>query len=98
MPIKKSAYKYLRQTKKRTINNRQAKTKIKQAIVNLRKTIALADKNKTQEIAKTAIKFLDKAAQRGVIKKNNAARRKSRLMKKVNTLLKSKVETKIETK
>lgn len=98
MPIKKSAYKHLRQTKKRTTRNRQIKTNIKQTLVNLRKTIVLANKTKAPEIAAQAIKFLDKAAQKGIIKKNNAARRKSRLMKKVNALLKSKDEAKAEIK
>ena len=35
---------------------------------------------------KAAIKVLDKAAQKGIIHKNNAARRKSRLMAKLNRL------------
>lgn len=88
----------MRQTKKRTTRNRQIKTNIKQTLVNLRKTIVLANKTKAPEIAAQAIKFLDKAAQKGIIKKNNAARRKSRLMKKVNALLKSKDEAKAEIK
>jgi small subunit ribosomal protein S20 len=36
------------------------------------------------EATKTAISALDKAAEKGVIHKNNAARRKSRLMKRLN--------------
>lgn len=37
-----------------------------------------------REIVRTAVSALDKAAQKGVIHKNNAARRKSRLMRKFN--------------
>jgi small subunit ribosomal protein S20 len=39
-----------------------------------------------KESLKTAVKALDKAVSKGVIHKNNAARRKSKLMVKVNKL------------
>jgi small subunit ribosomal protein S20 len=39
----------------------------------------------SEDAVKEAIRTLDKAAVKGVIHKNNAARRKSRLMKKLNT-------------
>jgi small subunit ribosomal protein S20 len=44
------------------------------------------EKEALHEATRTAVKALDKAAERGIIHKNQAARRKSRLMKTVNTI------------
>ena len=49
--------------------------------------IAAGNKEQSQDAIKKAIQALDKAAKRGVIHSNNAARRKSRLTKKLNSLL-----------
>lgn len=79
-----SALKRARQSlRRRTVNRRtrsQAKTLVQQA-----NDIALgrADGNGPEAVA-SAISALDKAAERGIIHPNNAARRKSRLMAKVN--------------
>lgn len=48
--------------------------------------IKVGDAQASQEEVLKAIKALDKAASKGVIHKNNAARRKSRLVKKLNTM------------
>jgi small subunit ribosomal protein S20 len=83
----KSALKRIRQTEKRTVYNRmftsRARTLVKKARIAIRST------NKDGAIAATraAIQDLDKAATRGVIHKNNAARRKSRLQKQLNAML-----------
>jgi small subunit ribosomal protein S20 len=56
------------------------------------KTLMLIQSNEldlAQEAAKQAVSALDKAAQKGVIHPNNAARRKSRLMNKLNKALAS---------
>ena len=51
-----------------------------------RTAVKKANKDLTNEaLTKDAIKKIDKAVKAGVIKKNTAARKKSRLMKKVNT-------------
>lgn len=86
MPIKKSAIKYLRKTKKRTSRNKAVKSITKDAVKKTRETILGKDKNKASESLKKAIKTLDKAAQNKRIKKNKAARLKSRLTKQVNKL------------
>jgi small subunit ribosomal protein S20 len=84
MPIKKSAEKALRQTKKRTLRN----TKVREGVQYLRRSVrkALASKEmaQAQEMAKAAIKAIDKAVQNKVLKKNTGARIKSRLVKAVN--------------
>ena len=86
MPIKKSAIKELRKAKKRTLRNKRVKENIKNLIKEARKLIEAKKKDKAKEVMKKAMKALDKAAQRGIIKKNTAARKKSRLAKRLNAL------------
>ena len=53
---------------------------------SMRTAVKKANKDLTNEaLTKDAIKKIDKAVKAGVIKKNTAARKKSRLMKKVNS-------------
>jgi len=79
MPITKSAKKALRQNIKRRTKNIRRKKKIK----NLMKEVKLlVSQNKIQEAKKLLpqiYKALDKTAKVGTIKKNTAARKKSRL-------------------
>lgn len=85
MPNKKSAKKELRKAKKRNISNKKVMTTAKSLVkTNLKKVIA-NDKSVKDDLNKT-IKAIDKAAKKGIIKKNNASRKKSRLMKKVNSV------------
>ena len=85
----KSQIKRNRQNEKRRLRNRiyrgQARTFIKYARIDIQS----GDLEKAQESLIKAISALDKAAEKGVIHKNNAARRKSRLMKQFNNLKKS---------
>lgn len=72
MPIIKSATKRARQAKKRTESNRQVKTVVKTAV----KAFVAKPSQKTLSAAQSEI---DKAAKKGLIKKNTASRRKARL-------------------
>jgi len=85
MPNKANARKALRQTIKRTVMNKARKDAFRTAIKSAVKA-KTADEAKKFTIA--AQKALDKAAKHGTIKKNTAARKLSRLMKKVNTVAK----------
>lgn len=82
----KSAIKRNRQNKKRRLRNRvyrgQARTFIRDARVEL----VEENLEGAREATFKAVKALDKAAEKGVIHKNNAARRKSRLMKQLAAL------------
>lgn len=79
MPNKPAGRKALRQTKKHAVLNAARKEAFKNAI---KKTLkASGDEAKT--LLRLAQKALDKAAKRGVIKKNTAGRKLSRLMKKI---------------
>lgn len=85
MPNKKSAEKELRKNVKRNSANHKIMKKIKDLVkVNL-KTIKAGDKKIKEEFSKT-VKALDKAVKTGIMKKNTASRKKSRIMKKINTL------------
>ncbi len=85
MPNKKSAAKELRKAVKRKAANKKASDKLKDLVKVSLKQIKANDKKIKEDYIKT-IKAIDKAAKKGVIKKNTAARRKSRLMKKINTI------------
>lgn len=86
MPIKHAAFKHLRQTKKRTIQNKKAKDNLKSLVKAVRKAIVQKDKTKAAEALKKAVRALDKAAQKQVIKKNRASRLKSRLSRQASSL------------
>lgn len=87
MPNLKSAKKELRKSKKRQIRNTQINDNLKKLIKNSRKAIEAKDSKAKEPVAQT-MKALDKAAQKGIIKKNNRDRRKSRLHTKLNAMLK----------
>ncbi len=76
MPNKQSAKKELRKAKKRAVLNKLRKDGFKDAIKK-------AIKAPTVDALKAAQQALDKAARAGVIKKNTASRKLSRLMKKL---------------
>lgn len=75
----KSAEKRIRQTIKRTERNRYYRTRIKNIIKAVRESVAANDVAKAQEALKIANKELHKFVSKGIIKKNTASRRVSRL-------------------
>jgi small subunit ribosomal protein S20 len=76
----------MRQEEKRRAHNRSIKSRVKTYITKARQTIATpaASAEESEEAVRAAISELDRAAKKGVLHKNNAARRKSRLMKQLN--------------
>ncbi|GHO43444.1 30S ribosomal protein S20 [Ktedonospora formicarum] len=86
MPNNASAEKRMRQEQKRRAHNRSVKSKVRTTITKARTSIAsdAVEFEASQEAVRAAISELDRAAKKGVIHKNNAARRKSRLMKQLN--------------
>ena len=81
MPITKSAKKALRQNIRRRLKNLKRKAELKAVIKQYKKLIAAAEKEKAKEYLSQVYKKLDKAAKVNLIKKNKAARLKSRLSK-----------------
>lgn len=86
--VNKSARKRVRQSLERRERNRSYKTRMKNAVKRVVEAIkANEDKEKIMQLVKEAISAIDKAASKGAIHKNQAARRKSRLMAFVNKSL-----------
>ncbi len=78
MPIIKSAKKAIRVSIRKKAFNDRGKRAIKDIIKKIEK-MAKTDKTKAGSLLSSAFTIIDKGAKRGVIKKNNAARKKSRL-------------------
>lgn len=86
MPNLKQAAKRLRQDKKRTEKNKLEKLNIAFIVRQIKKAIDTKNKAKAQELALKYQKAVDKATKHGIYHKNTAARNKSRLMARINTL------------
>lgn len=84
MPIKKSAKKALRQSKKRRKRNLWYKKRIKTIIKQIKIFVNEKKIEDAQKLLPLLYKALDKAAKEGVIKKNTASRKKSRITKFLN--------------
>ena len=84
MPITKSAKKALRQSKKRRTKNLRQLRAMRDIIKNIQKFILENKKEEALKLLPKTYKLIDKAAKTGLIKKNNADRKKSRLTKLIN--------------
>lgn len=78
----KSAIKRIRQDEKRTIRNRAIRSRMRTYLKKAQ--TALTTDDQAEVAVRAAISELDRAAKKGVIHANAAARRKSRLMAKLN--------------
>jgi len=84
---KKSAQKSAKIMQQKAQRNKPIRSSVKTTITKARKLILQKDLDAAQEAVKQAAVALDKAVQKGVLHPNNAARRKSRLMKQLNQAL-----------
>ena len=84
MPITKSAKKSLKQSKKRRQRNLRRLNAMKDIIKQIRKLVETNKKEEALKLLPLAYKTIDKAAKNNIIKKNTAARKKSRLTKLIN--------------
>jgi len=82
----KSAKKRIRQTIKRTERNRFYRTRIKNITKAVREAVEAGELEKAQEAFKIANKKLHSFVSKGILKKNTAARKVSRLNKLVKEL------------
>jgi small subunit ribosomal protein S20 len=85
MPNNAAAEKRMRQERKRRLHNRMVKSIVKTEITKARQAIDTGVED-AEEAVRAAVSELDRAAKKGVIHRNNAARRKSRLMKQLNAM------------
>lgn len=86
MPNNSAAEKRMRQEEKHRARNRSVKSTVKTQVTKARQAITsqTISVELTEEAVRAAVSELDRAAKKGVIHKNNASRRKSRLMKQLN--------------
>ena len=82
-----SAIKRIRQSEKRRQRNRKVRTETRTYVKRARAQIDAGELAEAQGSVARALRALDRAAEKGVIHKNNAARRKSRLMLRLNEAL-----------
>ena len=80
MPNKAAAMKALRQTKKHTLVNRTVEKDLRAALKKARRMTEVKSAE-AQTLLREPVKIVDKAVRKKVLKKNAAARTKSRLMK-----------------
>lgn len=81
----KAAIKYIRKSRKNRARNLAVKGNIKKLIKQALKLISSKDKGAAAAV-KAVISAVDKAAEHGILHRNAAARKKSRLMKKLNAI------------
>ena len=77
----RSARKRIRADAKKTARNRVRKSDLSTSIRNAREALLGKEVEEAQMEVMNAVSKLDKAADKGMIHRNNAARRKSRLMR-----------------
>lgn len=82
----KSAIKRARQNEEQRVRNRSRKTRMKNAIRKLEETIGSKTAESVSEDLRAAISVIQKTAAKGVIHRNTASRKISRLTRRVNAL------------
>ena len=84
MPITKSAKKALRGSLVKKAANDRNKKNVKESFKKIEKLIKEKKKDEAKKVLPEFYSSIDKAAKRGVIKKNTASRKKSRVTKMIN--------------
>ncbi|NPV07150.1 MAG: 30S ribosomal protein S20 [Anaerolineae bacterium] len=81
-----SAVKAARQNERRRRRNRMVRSATRTYVKKARVALVEGDIELAQEAVRQAVVALDKAAQKGIIHRNNASRRKARLMRQLNRI------------
>jgi small subunit ribosomal protein S20 len=87
-----SAEKRMKQALKRRVRNTTAKSRLKTTFKKAGEAIASGKLDEAQTLAREAISAMDSNAMKGIVHKNKAARKKSRLVKKLNKAVKEKAQ------
>jgi small subunit ribosomal protein S20 len=87
VPNIKSVVKDVKKSRKNHLRNISAKSALKTFVKKAKATIAGGDQEAIAAAVTKTVSVIDKTAERGIIHKNAAARRKSRLMKRANKAL-----------
>lgn len=83
MPQHKSAEKRVRQSAKRRLENREKRSKMRTLT---RRVLETSKKDQAEPLLKDAVSYIDRLTCKGLIHKNTAANRKSRIVRHVNSL------------
>ena len=86
MPNIKTAKKRVLTSKRKCGENTLVESRMKNSIKKLERTIKEGNKEESEKALKVTLKNIDKAQNIGLVHKKNAARKKSRLTKSVNSL------------
>ena len=86
MPNIKSAKKRVNVTEVKTLQNKMVKTALKTSMKKFEAAVVAGDKEAAAKAYAIAVKKLDSAATKGIIHKNNAARKKSQYMVALNNM------------
>ena len=84
MPNTQSAKKQVRVNARKSMRNKSIRSLLKSNIVKAERLIFTGELKQAEQAVVTAVSSLDNAAGKGIIKANSAARRKARLVKKLN--------------
>lgn len=85
MAITKGAKKALRSSERKRVFNTRRKNAMNDSVKSVKKLVASGSKTEAEKLISKAYQAIDKASKSGLIKKNTAARKKSRLAASVNT-------------
>ncbi len=83
MPITKGAKKAIRSSEKKRLFNLKRKEDMKDVLKNFKKLIIEKKKDEAEKLIPEIYKAIDKAAKRGVIKKNTASRKKAGVIRAI---------------
>ena len=83
---RQSAKKHARADKAKRVRNRHRKATLRTVLKQTETALAEGNVETAQELCKTMVSLLDRAAGKGVIKKGTANRQKSRLTRKLNAI------------
>jgi len=86
MPVIKSAKKALRGSQRKMVFNLRRKRAVKDSIKVIEKLVVEKKKDEAKDKLSEAYKAIDKATKRGIIKKNTASRKKSRLSRVIKNI------------
>ncbi|RQD72753.1 MAG: 30S ribosomal protein S20 [Candidatus Syntrophonatronum acetioxidans] len=87
MPNTKTALKRMKTNLKREERNKAVKTRIKSSVKRFENALKADNKEEAQKFLNMAYRNIDKAVSKGILHKNNASRKKSRLSKLFNNKL-----------
>ncbi|MFP3896249.1 MAG: 30S ribosomal protein S20 [Anaerolineales bacterium] len=86
MPNLKSSEKRMRQNQKRRAHKRAIRSRLRTVVKKANTLIEEGDREVAEKAVRDAVSELDRAVKKGILHRNNADRRKSRLMKRLNAV------------